>query len=266
MTNFIKRAAAKLDELKENLVILKYTRKINDSDLLLPEWFTLAADYKAAEDEQTIIKALISLRNAIIFQRRVVFCLSRDCTRELINQDKNWKQSPGLKNENYKLIISMAIQLNMIKEVQKGRSKQLSVYEVIDNELLQILKINVDAQTQEVFDFVNRKSKGTETGTAKGDTEVRSKKLVDSKIDGRDNNITNKQATLNASPLPDKSKVNSEGSGNTNPSPVPSPPSLLQKPKLKKPPVDTSNITSNATWKQTPEYIKQLAEAKAKQN
>lgn len=148
------KLSTKLDELKKNLFVLKHTRKITKDDLRLPEWYEMAEDYKVIS--ATIDKAVLSVKNAIIYQRRLIFCLTRNETRNLVNNDPNWKTKSGLSNENYQAVIKVLIDVGLIKEIKKGSTKSPSVYEVTDLDVLKALNLNIEEQRQEVFKFVEQ--------------------------------------------------------------------------------------------------------------
>lgn len=167
-----------LDELKKELIVLKYTRKITKDDLRLPEWVEMHEDYReitAATD-----KAVLSIKNAILFQRRAVFCLTREATRELVTNDRNWKSKAGLSNDNWPVIIKLLVDVGLVKLIKAGSYKTPSVYEVVEKDLLKSLQIDVEEQRREAIHFAERFQAGNYKPDNKSDTVGSRKKRVDS--------------------------------------------------------------------------------------
>lgn len=148
------RLKDKLDKLKENLVVLKHTKTIREEDLNLPEWYELKQDYDEITDAKD--RVVVSIKNSILFQRRLVFCLTRETTRELIKNDKNWKKTVGLSNDYWSQINYILFNSGLVELVQKSNGKgQATIYKVIDKDILKTLQVNFDEQMKEVVDFAN---------------------------------------------------------------------------------------------------------------
>ena len=145
-----KRSTAKA---KQNLILLKFTRQINDQDLELPQWQFMQKEYDECQNEEWVTKAVVSIFNSILFQQRVFFNLTRDTTRALLKADKNWDTSIGMKNENYKALIQELLSSELIREVKKGTKSY--VYEVISPELLDFMVVNSVKQKAECEAFAD---------------------------------------------------------------------------------------------------------------
>lgn len=158
----------------QKLICLKKTRAINEDDLWLPEWDTLKKEYDAHQNGEWIDKAIVSLLNSAIFQRRVVFVLAKRSFRELAKSDKNWKKPIGLKDENWKTLIFEVINRDIVKCIHKTDKGRL-VYEIIENDILKMINISVDEQRKEAIEFANELNdldEGTTKGTTEGNREL----------------------------------------------------------------------------------------------
>lgn len=174
------RLKAKLDELKKDLIVLKHTRKITKDDLKLPEWYELNEDYK--EVTSAVDKAVVSIKNSIMFQRREYFCLVRESTREMINTDRNWKSKSGLSNDNWPAILKVLTsnEVGLVRVVKEGSFKAPTVYQVIDKDILKVLKIDSEQQRREALEFAERFQAQDRKSDNKPDTVGSRKNVVDS--------------------------------------------------------------------------------------
>src|SRR5574343_1572376 len=143
--------------IAETLVVLKKTRKIEAQDLSLLEWQMLKNEYDENAKSEWVDKALVSMLNSIVFQRRVVFILTKRAFRELCQSDMNWTKKIGLKDESWKTFIHEATGRQLIKKVY-GTSNGRLVYELINKEILDLLMIDRAKQYQEAIDFANATS------------------------------------------------------------------------------------------------------------
>jgi hypothetical protein len=197
-----------LAKLKEDMVVLSTTRHIRDEDTKLPEYYELSLDYNDAVEPCD--KVLVSIKNAIITQRRVVFAITRANLSTLVTSDRNWKVKAGFDNNAYPQYIATMTnpKLNFVKCIQVGSPRQPAVYEVLSEDILQYLQVDVAQQRKEVLDFVNKSvtKKSTDqvsdqTSDRIADLEGRSKKLVVSKEEVSKVEDTSKKLASNVSIL-----------------------------------------------------------------
>lgn len=148
---------AKLEAASKNMITLKYTKRIQKEDLIHPEWIELKDDYNEMQDSVQLHKATVSIKNSIIHQRRVYFCLTRDTVRALITNDSNWSKC-GFSNDNYSALIKLLTEdSGMIELVKKGTGfKVPSVYRVIDKDIKKYIVIDETVQMSETLAFADR--------------------------------------------------------------------------------------------------------------
>ncbi len=149
MKNLLKKSEAALG----TLVTLKHTHKITKDDLDLPEWWILDEHYDHATN--TYDRLLVSIYNSILTQRRLVFCLTRDATQELLKNDKNWSEETGFSPNMWKQYLAH-IQKCGLKEVRKGTGKMPSIFEITDPDVLSLLKADRDAQLAQCIEFADK--------------------------------------------------------------------------------------------------------------
>jgi hypothetical protein len=164
-----------------NLFILQKTKTILEEDVVPhAEWEIIKKWYSDIEnhpDVNWIDKAMNSIINSIVHQRRAVFALSRDGVRSVLASDKNWSQPIGLKNDSYKFLLASLIDAGILEPVGDRGRKKLAVYKVVDQNILEMIKVNSpEEQLAEVLDFVDKNDEndeGTQKGTQKGTQRVR---------------------------------------------------------------------------------------------
>lgn len=165
-----------IEKLEQDAIILQYVKTIQKEDLVLPEWFELNEDYKTAK--HPLAKVIITIRNSILFQRRIFFCLTRKTLRSLLEVDENWEIKGKFKNEKYSYLMKLLTEtFGIIKLAQKNsNSRGLDVYQVIDQSLLKYLKIDENKQFEQTVTFVSKYKELTK-GDQKRDL-VNSKKEI----------------------------------------------------------------------------------------
>lgn len=169
----------------ENLVFLRYTHKINKQDAkIIPEWKFLSEQYDTVDDQVTAV--LMSIQNSLIYQKRLIFTVSRDSLRELVTNDKNWgirKKSFGLSNGQYKTIRHhLRLIAEKIEDIVVGYGT-ISIFEVTDEELLNIIKVNRDeqyAQTKKILIDLGIKKNLIKNTDAVTDAEYKNTNYKDS--------------------------------------------------------------------------------------
>jgi len=156
----------------ENLIILCRTRKITSDDAGLPEWDFLKEEYSSEEVESTADRLVVSLANSCIQQRKVIFCLARRSTQDLLKNDGNWSQGTGFKNEDWSSLRRELINREIIKERFAGSGQQPSIYELVSPAILEYIIVDKEKQYKEAVEFINKlagDTEGTTMGTSPGD-------------------------------------------------------------------------------------------------
>lgn len=166
-----------LERLNQNLICLQKTRKLSVSDLELPEWYELDKAYKAARDP--IHKIIISIRNSILYQKRVVFALSRDSLRDLVRADENWKPRAGFDNNAYKKVIKLLVDSCLVEVIKPASRGTPFVLKVVKNDVLQYLIVDVSKQMNEALEFASKFEKADQLPDQLSDV-VRSMKKEES--------------------------------------------------------------------------------------
>lgn len=144
-----------LDQLREELVILQETRLITEQDLKIPEWYELHQEYQTAKSD--VVKITISVKNAILFQKRLYFCLTRKSIRKLIENDQNWDTKPKFTDSNYKAILKfLCDDFKIMSLFQENDYMRPSIYKTEDMSLINTLVINPEKQLKQTQDFVSK--------------------------------------------------------------------------------------------------------------
>lgn len=173
----------------QKLICLKKTRHITQDDLFLPEWETIKKEYDELQGGEWVDKAIVSLLNSALFQRRVVFVLAKRSFRELAKSDKNWTRQIGLKDENWKSLIQEITSRDIVKCIHKTEKGRL-VYEIIEEDILNLLNIDVNAQRNEAIQFANEMNdldEGTTQGTTEGNREEEIERELEDKLNQTNN-------------------------------------------------------------------------------
>ena len=201
-----------------NLVILTCAKTIDEDDIKThSKWKTLKEWYISQESKketQWIDKAGTSVINAIIYQERKAFCITKDKLKKLLKNDSNWKIGISLSNNKIKdkntekedtyyrtLLAYLTKEWKIIELVQEGGRGIPSVYKVIDQDILKTLENTTMAdQLKECIDFAGKPSKNNNLNTwveprveprvteSKKDRKVESEPPIDT-----DNQITFEQ-------------------------------------------------------------------------
>lgn len=146
---------ATIATLKVQNVTLRYTRHIDADAANLPKWRFLKAMYAQA-GEDTTEKVLISLWNAIMNQERLIFVITRENTRKLVANDKNWSTTIGFKNVNWNFILSVGFKSGLFRVVKAGQGRRPSIYELMDPESRSFFSDqDREAQLRQAEEFVN---------------------------------------------------------------------------------------------------------------
>lgn len=145
---------ATINRLKVQNVTLRFARFIDEDTAQIPKWRFLKAQYDRAED--TAARVIVSIWNAILNQERIVFCITRDWTRELIQRDENLPKPRGFDNNKWDFILLLGIEAGLFKVVEEGDRRRPTIYELTDLDTLKYLgdAVNREAQLKDAYDFV----------------------------------------------------------------------------------------------------------------
>lgn len=145
---------SRLKKSREDLIVLKHTTLITPDHTRMPEWDQL----KQAYDDESIVsveKLAISVVNAVLTQRRVVFCLTRRAGEDLVRGDKNWTTT-GFDNNKWAQMLKILHMTDVIKSVRKGSGRCPGIYEIICPELLSVLIADKTTQMAESIEFADK--------------------------------------------------------------------------------------------------------------
>ncbi len=209
-TGLMSPIAKRLKEKGPNKYCLVKTRTITDDDMeYVEKWKTIKQWYEAIENDpnaESIHKILQSMVNAIIYQERIYFAITRDSVVELFKNDKNWKgKKTGMRNASYKDLLEEMVDSGMFEaHAENDRfyaQKKPRIFKLIDQNVLSLMKpVSEDIQLKQVFDFVENNS-GDEVGDDLGD-EVGDVVLVEDLVEGKELGEVNSSAErTNASPV-----------------------------------------------------------------
>ena len=117
-----------------NITILKDIKKLNKIQRLLLN------EYKSISNDSWLIKASLTLTNAILTQNRAVFILTRDSLFNLLSIDTNHKNKVSLRNSEYSRFINHITKYLIKVNKFKRYNRQVMVCEVILPEVLKLIK------------------------------------------------------------------------------------------------------------------------------
>jgi hypothetical protein len=146
---------ANIENARRNLICLQYTRTITKEDLHLPEWIEFKAGYDKFQDANTAVQAHISALNAIIYQRRMVFCVTRKGLQELRRSDKNWEKRTAFRHEQYREVLRLLFEyVELVKVPKKLNPRSLLVLRVTKKSILDYLASDHAKQLEETLAFI----------------------------------------------------------------------------------------------------------------
>lgn len=169
----------------KNLVSLQKTRIIDEDDIRLhKDWNWLANQYKdAMESEDSIVQCAMSIINSILYQKRIVFCLTRNQMEDLVKNDKNFSKEIGWSNSYYPKIMHWFKRNEILVQIyyEGFNSRKPAMYEMVNKEFLTFFEaIKRDQQYAEGLDFVNYKSKNK---LPKGVSRTKEKEIEKNALD-----------------------------------------------------------------------------------
>jgi hypothetical protein len=155
-----------------NYCLLTRARIITEEDIgSNKKWKTLRAWYDQAENSPNthwIDQALQSMVNAIVYQERIYFAITRETLKELFQNDTNWKNKISLSPSYYGFLISEMVNSGFFeahpnnKRFKKQRKPM--VFKVVDKRILNLLKAPCEKeQEQQVLNFVENYDKNEES-------------------------------------------------------------------------------------------------------
>lgn len=150
-----------IEKDSNTLVVLKKTKRLEESDLLNKKWKWMWKQYDGCENEKdSTAKTCISIVNSILYQNRRYFCLTRENVERIIRNDENWKSKVGYSNESYRHIIRFLTKNEFIQDIPYHgyTSKKPKMFKVIDVELLEFISANEKDQEKELADFLTHKN------------------------------------------------------------------------------------------------------------
>lgn len=146
----------RLKNYRQNtLVVLQKTRKITKDDLLHQEWKELKSEYLNVSD--SLDKALASIINSILHQRRKSFIITRRSLKNLVMEDRNYKEKDTFSDRLYPAIIGAGTS-GLFEVAEKREHKNsIQVYRLIDEYLLSCLDgVNMDHQVKQSIDYARK--------------------------------------------------------------------------------------------------------------
>lgn len=112
-------------------------------------WDAIKELYAKTKHNDGYSRAAISLLNALVTQRRTHFVFTRDATRELVMQDKNWASYKALDQKKYPELCDY-MQQEFCTVFAKGKGKYSAFGQELTNKVLldYILSFGIDAAAQ----------------------------------------------------------------------------------------------------------------------
>lgn len=138
-----------------NYVLLVHIRKISSGDCSL--LLDLKKDYRTLNKYSPVeYRAYLTLLTAILMQRRIFFCLTRDSLKKLMKKNVNCKIKGAFSNRDWKNILIFFYKAGLIEQVKSPTKRTAGVYKVMNPDIynyLISLGINPESQKIEAFQF-----------------------------------------------------------------------------------------------------------------
>ncbi len=191
----------RLKEKGPNKYCLVKTRIITEEDIeIFPKWGVIKDWYEQLEaeancDSGSIHMIIQSIVNAVVYQERIYFALTRDNVISLFKNDKNWKnKKPGMKNASYKDLLEEMVESGFFEAHPENdrffKQKKPRIFKVVSEDILNLMKpVSAEEQLKQVFDFVENNS-GDEVGDEVGDLVLVE---VEEEVKGLEKEKTNEQ-------------------------------------------------------------------------
>ena len=180
--NLVSPIARRLKEKGPNKYCLVKTRVITEDDMeYVPKWAVIKSWYEDLESDpnrDSIHMILQSMVNALLYQERIYFAITRSNVVELFKNDKNWKDKKrGMKNASYKDLLAEMVESGMFEEHPENdrfyAQRKPRIFKLVDETILSLMKpVSEAEQLKQVFDFVENNpgdAVGDEAGDAVGD-------------------------------------------------------------------------------------------------
>lgn len=148
-------------EKESNLIVLSAIRVISEQDVKhCADLKWLNKQYTECQNAQNTTKVAISVINSILYQKNIVFGITRKNLRDIISSDTNWNNTVGLSNSKYNEVLSFLIRNNFIKQVDYDHesTRYLGLYEVCDVEILGFLSGNREEHLTRAIAFAKLKN------------------------------------------------------------------------------------------------------------
>lgn len=144
------------------LICLQETAPVSSDDLLYEM-------YQDEKESPAFEKAQVSVINSILHQRRAYFAMTRKLFFELLKNDSNWSNKIKAGSRVYSGTIRLLCEHPAIIEcVYQGTGRQVSIYQLVDQELLAHLNFSpeeIEAQRVEARKWVRKEH---QNGSASG--------------------------------------------------------------------------------------------------
>ena len=160
--------ARRLKEKGPNKFCLVKTRVITKEDMeIIPKWETIKSWYEALESDpnsESIHMILQSMVNALVYQERIYFAITRSNVIELFKNDKNWKKKkPSMSNASYKDLLVEMVESGMFEAHPENErfyaQRKPRIFKLVDETILSLMKPMSEAeQLKQVFEFVENNS------------------------------------------------------------------------------------------------------------
>lgn len=161
-------------DVTQDTVSLKYVKSdFSDADLLLSHWSYLSKSYDPVVDKPgdvnlKFVRIWITICNAAINQKRIVFMLSLRGINKLIKTDGNWNTKINLHGTEYAGFLRFLFEKMGVKLIREGAGGSGTVYQITNKTVISHITVNVDKQIKESLDFQDDYKSPTKK-TAKAD-------------------------------------------------------------------------------------------------
>jgi len=161
MNKKIPKFLKNINKNKKSLIMAKNTKKITRDDIVIDSFAMLKENYDYINENELydpLDRALLSLINCVITQKRVFLGITKKSWQNLVRNDENYIYKPGkgFGSDSYGSVIAYAIDNGMFKIIKKDNDKTPMGIEIIYEDLLEYLVIDKELQRQELLDFIDK--------------------------------------------------------------------------------------------------------------
>jgi len=190
---------------KEHYCTLEHITEIKQWHIdLNPKWRDLKKQYELIEEVGSFdwtAYLITSFSNAILTQDRIFFVLGRDSFLTKARKDPNWqKKIKGYANEKWKIFLDYLTGEKGGHEyirLYKDGDNNTKIYQLVDETLLKILKVDPEKQLQECLEYAKKNDENVKEKNSNKNNKLDDNYDRDGLRDGLQDEVTSNKVVSN---------------------------------------------------------------------